>query len=201
VHWKNRLLLVGLGLIDFEGLTGFLIFLLILTALLAWAIYKLALLLLPAFLLSVAVLAVGALLFHWCSRLTVIARTERRMRRTLEQLHVLEQVQAPRTEILPLEDEVRAAAQVRADYLYEQLRRWERRPKEQHRANALRGELKELRLAYDVVPSGDRWSRIWRLHQQRDWLRWLCDHPGAARYCLLGSLAVLTFAFVGILPR
>ena len=196
---------LGAAVVNFEGLAGFIIFLLLLSALLLWLVYKFALAILPALMMAIGLLVLLFLPVHVWARATIRDRSTRRIASKLQEIRELEQLHVPRDQILPLEQRVREAAQAMIDTAYtafrgvtKQLRRADSSELRQTQ-RSLRQELADLKLTYGVAPESSWGSRFIRLHLECDWIRWLAENPGAARMILLGVLAVLTTVMAALL--
>ena len=199
---------LGAAVINFEGFAGFIIFLLLLAAFLLWLVYKFALTILPALAVTLGLLALAFIPVHIWARTTIQGRATRRISEKLQEIRELEQLHVHRDQILPLEQRVREAAQAMADTLYTTLRPLTRKIKKKNVAGetrdlhrSLRAELANLKVSYGVFPEPKWSSRFVRLHLECDWIRWLVDNPGAARFILLSVVAVLTTAVARILQE
>ena len=189
--WNRSLFLLGLGLVDFNGLAGFILFLLVLAVLLLWGVYKFAQIILPAFLLALLLLICAFIPFHAWSKATLQARAWRRIGRCLQEIKDLERRQVPRDQIQPLEQRAREAAQALVDRFSSSARPLQkvgpkkRTSQQRYQLRMLQRDLEELRLSYGVVPDPDRWCRFFRLHLEWDSIRWLAEHPGPTRFIVL----------------
>ena len=194
---------LGAAVVNFEGLAGFVLFLLLLAAVLLWHVYKFAQIVVPAISLAVLVLVLAFIPVHIWARTTIRERSRQRIARTLATIREQEQLHVPREQIIPLELRVRESAQALADRSYERLQEIGRGQPEGldrlRQQRTLRQEIEDLRLSYDVVPEQSRGARFFRLHLECEWIRWLAEHPGPARILLLSVLAVLTTAVAALL--
>ena len=195
--WQKSLFWLGMAFVNFEGLAGFIVFLLVLTALLLWAVYRYAVIIVPALFVTFCFLAVALALFHAWSKATIQIRARKRIAACLEQIQDLERGHAPRGQILPLEQRLRETAQVLSNLSHARLSRLRRKRNTVQRRRHLRTlsrDCEELRLAYGVVPELSWWSRCLRLHLEWDSVRWLAEHPGPGRLIVLVMLAICTTA-------
>lgn len=203
--WQDKLLWLGLSLVNFEGLAGFILFLLVLAVLVLWAVYRFAAIIVPALAGAVAVLVALFIPFHAWTKATITIRARKRIACCLREIRTLERSHAYRTQILPLEQRVGEAAQVLtdcSDARARQLRRKQSNTTEQRQQlQTLSRECEDLRIAYGVVPEPDWWWRFFRLHLEWDSIRWMAEHPGAARLIVLAVLAILTTAVAAVLPE
>lgn len=213
---SSRRILLGF---DFSGLAEFLLFVVILLAVLVFVVYKLAAIILPAALIVVVgIAALGVPFLRW-EQATVGTRAQRTITAHLDEIRKLERAGLPREQILPLEQRAKEAAQGLADSAFSRFCRvsarngrdaqrdrsgrqlsdphaWERR-KQQERT--LAREMDGLFVTHGVVPDPDPWRRMFHILLQRSWFRWLVDHPRPGGFLITFTFILLVAAVAGVL--
>ena len=192
----------GRGSIDFDGLTGFVLAMLGILALLLWLLYKFALLVFPAFALAVAFLAFLFVPFHLASSATVQSRSSHRISQLLAEIRTLESSNAPREQCWVLETRVKESAQAQVNSLWEEQGRLHARPQDPATRDALRTvtrQMDELRCRFGVFPETERSERFVRLHMENDTIRALVKNPRMALGLTFITLACLTTVMTAVI--
>jgi hypothetical protein len=194
----------GRGLIDFEGLAGFVVVILLIFALLLWLLYKFALIVVPALALAVVFLAFLFIPFHLASTATVQSRASYRISHLLSELRTLESAHAPREQCWVLESRVKESVQAQLNSLWEEQERLHKRPQDHATREALKAvgrQMDELRRRFVVVPETDRSERFVRLHLENDAIRTLVQNPRmglAVAFVTLTGLTTIMAAVINL---
>ncbi len=196
---------LGRHSIDFEGLTGFAIAILLIFALLLWLLYKFALIIFPAIAMAVVFLAFLFIPFHLASSATIQSRASHRISQLLSELRTLETANAPREQCWVLESRVKESVQAQMNSLWEEQGRLHKRPQDPMTRDALKAvsrQMDELRRRFVVVPETETEERFIRLHMENETIRALVHNPRmgfAFGFVTLAGLTTFMAAIINLI--